>query len=89
MAVRPLSTEIILETALDTAIQKSNLEVREELPQYVLAKEMVSDFSQFTGVESVPWSEKENCKSGKVCCSRQGTIQNFIVYHLGKVQQFL
>ncbi len=44
--------ELVPEAALDTAIQKLSVKVRDSYPDYILVTETISDYYQFKGVES-------------------------------------
>ncbi len=47
-----LPPELVPEAALDTAIQKLSIKVRESYPDYILVTETISDDHQMQGVQS-------------------------------------
>ncbi len=47
-----LPPELVPEAALDTAIQKLSVKVRESYPDYILVTETISDYYQMQGVQS-------------------------------------
>ena len=52
LAQERLPPELVPEAALDTAIQKLSIKVRDSYPDYILVTETISDYYQFKGVQS-------------------------------------
>ncbi len=52
LAQEQLLPELVPEAALDTAIQKLSVKVRESYPDYILVTETISDYYQMQGVQS-------------------------------------
>ncbi len=52
LAHERLLPELVPEAALDTAIQKLSVKVRESYPDYILVTETISDYYQMQGVQS-------------------------------------
>ncbi len=53
LAQARLPPELVPEAALDTAIQKLSIKVRDSYPDYILVTETISDYYQFKGVQSI------------------------------------
>ncbi len=52
LAQERLPPELVPEAALDTAIQKLSIKVRDSYPDYILVTETISNYYQFKGVQS-------------------------------------
>ncbi len=52
LAQERLLPELVPKAALDTAIQKLSIKVRDSYPDYILVTETISDYYQFEGVQS-------------------------------------